>query len=126
MKVIVPTPIADATLIDSSAGALIETSVADNSYPAWVSGATYEENQRYEYSGTIYESRHKIRNRTATPDTDPRQWDVVGGAATTDAWVAGDVHAIGERVSYYPTHRVYQAVQETGVGNITPPDRDPD
>src|SRR3546814_6914255 len=59
-------------------------------------------------------------------DTDPRQWDVVGGAATTDAWVAGDVHAIGERVYYNLTHRVYQAVQETGVGNITPPDRDPE
>lgn len=84
MKLIPPVPITDAMLIASS--------IAENDYPAWVSGASYAADQR-----CIRTSTHSVYQRitagagTTPPESDPANWARVG---PTNRWRAFD-QAVG-------------------------------
>lgn len=84
MKLIPPVPITDAMLIASS--------IDENDYPAWVSGASYAADQR-----CIRASTHSVYQRitagagTTPPESDPANWARVG---PTNRWRAFD-QAVG-------------------------------
>ena len=134
MMLIVPTAITETTMeavINTGAGALLDSSVASTSYPVWVPHAEYARGEHVAHASgtppttTIYECIQRHKRRGIAPNLDSRHWVATTKPNTRSTWVSGASYALGDQVIRTTTRRVYEAVQ-SHAGRSTAPELDHD
>lgn len=110
MKFILPVPITEETFLNSSAGALTDSTVAETDYTEWVPGALYLKSTIVKHSSSLYLSLKKHKSRTLTPDVDTNHWQAVAGPTSYSTWTSGGSYTAGGRVVRDNVHRVFEAL----------------